>query len=100
MNWKIISKSYGLIGAFLLLLSSCCVNETDSERLLSNEQANWVPDSSLTSFLMESESGVRESFVLSEFSDTIISFVDDQCGCNVVFQRKWKIGRASCRERV
>lgn len=89
MNWKIITKSYGFIGVLLLLFSSCCVDESDSVRLLTDEQANWIPNSGLKSFLMESECGVKESFVLSEFSDTIISFVDEQCGCTMVFQRKW-----------
>ena len=89
MNWKTITKLYGLIGVLVFLFSSCCINETDSERLLTKEQANWVPDSSLNSFLMESENGVRESFVLRDYSDTTITLVNEQCNYETVFQQKW-----------
>jgi len=70
------------------VFSSCCIGYDDYHKLLTAEQAAWVPDSSLKSFIMENEYGIKESFVLDRFEDTIVTMNNDKCNSQVVFQRR------------
>lgn len=71
-----------------IIVSSCCIDYDDYHKLLSNEQAAWVPDSTLRSFIMENEHGMKESYVLDRFQDTIITMKNNKCDSETVFQRR------------
>jgi hypothetical protein len=87
MNW-LNNFKLAVIAITCVLVSSCCIGYDDYHKLLTDEQAAWVPDSTLKSFIMENEHGIKESYVLDSFQDTIITMINDKCDCETVFQRR------------
>lgn len=80
------TKHYWLF-SIMLLASSCCINVSDSFNEISEDQIRWIPDSTIRSFIMESEHGIKESFVLRTYNDTTITLTD-QCDCKTVFRQR------------
>lgn len=86
LSWLNNIRAFGVF-VFCVFLSACCIGEKDYHRLLTPEEAAWVPDSSLTSFIMQADNGLIESYVLISFIDTVSTLINN-CNVKSVDQRR------------